>query len=183
MKRSITMSVGALVLSQLLAFTALAAPKCYSTGPLEEEDSGTETYVVEVLNNGQGDNVEAMIVAFDLNGQKTILQEEGFLVGPLASDSREIGVGGTEAFEIQVMLDGMAADKYVHGMAADKVLLGGFAQAENGEPVSALRLVHSEWTKIECQDFGLESTDTDGGAPEAPEEDAPEAPEEDTPQP
>jgi hypothetical protein len=182
MKRSITMSVGALVLSQLLAFTALAAPKCYSTGPLEEEDSGTETYFVKVLNNGQDDNVEAMIVAFDLNGQKTILQEEGFLVGPLASDFREIGVGGTDEFEIQVMLDGMTADKVVHGMA-DKVLLGGFAKAENGEPVSALRLVHSEWTKIECQDFGLESTDTDGGAPEAREDDAPEAPEDDAPRP
>jgi hypothetical protein len=185
MKRSITMSVGALVLSQLLAFTALAAPnsKCYSTGPLVEEGSGAETYVVQVLNNGQDGNVEAMIVAFDLNGQKTILQEEGFLVGPLASDSREIGVGGTEAFEIQVMLDGMAADKYVHDMAADNVLLGGFATTDDGEPVSALRLVHSEWTEMECQDFGLESMDTDGGAPEAPEEDAPEAPEEDTPQP
>ena len=51
MKRSITMSVGALVLSQLLAFTALATPKCYSTGPLEEENSGTAEFFVKVLNS------------------------------------------------------------------------------------------------------------------------------------
>ena len=57
------------------------------------------------------------------------------------------------------------------GKAADKSLLGGFAKDENGEPVSALRLVHSEWTEIECKDFGLGSTDAD--SLEAPGEDAP----------
>jgi hypothetical protein len=41
MKRLITMSVGALVLSQFLASTALAAPECFTTGPLENALGGT----------------------------------------------------------------------------------------------------------------------------------------------
>jgi hypothetical protein len=161
MKRSITMSVGALVLSQLLAFTALATPKCYSTGPLEEADSGAVVFFVKVLNNDKDDNVQAKIVAFDLDGQKIILQEASLEVDPLSSAFREIGVERTDEFEVQVKLD---------GKAADKSLLGGFAKDGNNEPVSALRLVHSEWTEIECKDFGLGSTDTDGGGPEATEE-------------
>ena len=152
MKRSMTMSVGALFLSQLLAFTALATPKCYSTGPLEEEGSGVAIFFVKVLNNDQDNNVEAEIVAFDLNGNKVILQQESFEVGPLSSDFAELEVGGTAEYEVQVKLD---------GRAADKSLLGGFAKDENEELVAAHRLVHSEWTKIECEDFGLESTDTD----------------------
>jgi hypothetical protein len=59
------------------------------------------------------------------------------------------------------------------GKAADKSLLGGFAKNEDGEPVGAHRLVHSEWTEIECKDFGLGSTDTGGVNLEAPGEDAP----------
>ena len=164
MKRSITMSVGALVLSQLLAFTALATPKCYSTGPLEEENSGTAEFFVKVLNNSKDDNVKAKIVAFDLDGQKIIVQEERLEVDPLSSAFVVLQVGGTDQFEVQVKL---------HGEAADKSLLGGFAKGANGEPISALRLVHSEWTEIDCKDFGLGSTGGDSESLEAPGEDAP----------
>jgi hypothetical protein len=181
MKRSITMSVGALVLSQLLAFTALAAPKCYSTGPLTQEDPATDDYVVEVLNNGEDDTVEAVIVAFDLDdGPKTMLgAAQVLLVDPLHADDVVISdLGEIMTFEIQVKLDGMAEDKFMHGKPADNVLdnvlLGGFA--ENGES-EALRLVHSEWTEIDCQDFALVP---DEGVPEVPDEE-PEPPGEDAP--
>ena len=146
MKRSITMSVGALVLSQLLAFTAMATPKCYSTGPLEAQDSEIDTFFAKVLNNHKDDNVKAKIVAFSLNGTKEILQEEILEVGPQSSDFVELDVEGTVEYEVQVKLD---------GKAADKTLLGGFAKNENGELVAAHRLVHSEWTEIECKGFGL----------------------------
>jgi hypothetical protein len=83
---------------------------------------------------------------------------------PLSSGFVVLAVAETDEFEVQVKLD---------GKAADKSLLGGFAKLENGELISALRLVHSEWTEIECKDFGLGSTYTDEGGPEAGEEDAP----------
>jgi hypothetical protein len=141
LKRSITMSVGALVLSQLLAFTAMATPKCYSTGPLEEQGSGIVTFFAKVLNNDKDDSVRAKIVAFDLNGMKTIVEEESLEVNPQSSDFVTLEVGDTAEYEVQVKL---------YGTAADKSLLGGFAKNENGELVAAHRLVHSEWTEIEC---------------------------------
>jgi hypothetical protein len=143
MKRSITMSVGALVLSQFLALTAMATSysKCYSTGPLEEEDSGINAFFVKVLNNDKYDDVKAKIVAYDLNGEKTIIQEESLEVGPQSSGFVVLEVQGTDEYEVQVKLD---------GKAADKSLLGGFAKDEKDKLVAAHRLVHSEWTEIEC---------------------------------
>lgn len=146
MKRLMTMSVGALVLSQFLAFAAMATPKCYSTGPLEEEGSEIVVFFAKVLNNDPDHDVEAKIVAFDLNGEKLILQREKLEVGPLSSAFTELGVGGTAEYEVQVKLD---------GRAADNSLLGGFAKDDNEELVAAHRLVHSEWTKIDCKVFGL----------------------------
>jgi hypothetical protein len=151
MTRSMTMSVGALVLSQLLAFTAMATPKCYSTGPLEEENSGIATFFVKVLNNDKDENVQAKIVAFDLDGRKRILREFTGALAPLSSDFLVLEVGGTDEYEVQVKLD---------GEAADNSLLGGFAKNEDNKLVAAHRLVHSEWTVIDCKDFGL-ATDTD----------------------
>lgn len=152
MKRAMTMSVGALVLSQLLAFTAMAAPKCYSTGPLEEENSGIATFFVKVLNNDKHENVQVKIVAFDLDGLKIILREFAGTLDPLSSNFLVVEVGGTDEYEVQVKLD---------GKAADNTLLGGFAKNAKDELVAAHRLVHSEWTKIDCEDFGV-ATDTDG---------------------
>jgi len=147
-----TLSVGALVLSQLLAFTAMAAPKCYSTGPLEQQDSGIVTFWVKVLNNDKEETVQATIVAFDLDGPKRILREFTGALAPLSSDFLVLEVGGTDEYEVQVKLD---------GEAADDSLLGGFAKNEDNQLVAAHRLVHSEWTAIDCEDFGL-ATATDG---------------------
>ena len=152
MKRAITMSVGALVLSLFLASTAMTTPKsdddseCYSTGPLEEAGSGIATFWVKVLNNDKDDNVQAKIVAFNLDGTKIIHQEASLEVNPQSSSFVVLQVGGTAEYEVQVKLD---------GKAADNSLLGGFAKNAKDELVAAHRLVHSEWTEIECKDFGL----------------------------
>jgi hypothetical protein len=104
MKRAITMSVGALVLSLFLASTAMATPKCYSTGPLEQAGSGIATFFVKVLNNDKDDNVQAKIVAFDLDGAKIILVETSLEVGPQSSDFYVLQVAGTAEYEVQGVL-------------------------------------------------------------------------------
>lgn len=105
MKRAITMSVGALVLSLFLASTALANSKCFSTGPLEnaaetETATASTAFTVKILNNDNEDDVDANIVAFrflDSNGEeprrKMFIEATSVEIPPLSSIARVILLG------------------------------------------------------------------------------------------
>jgi hypothetical protein len=153
MKRSITMSVGALVLSQFLASTVLAEPKCFTTGPLENAAERSSTsFWVKVLNNNSNDAVKANVVAFNLNGQKTPINigVPEFEVAPLSSSYIVIEGLGVE-FTVEVQVDNGEP-------VTSNTLLGGFGKDASGNLVSAHRLVHSEWTRITCEAFGSTCT-------------------------
>jgi hypothetical protein len=160
MKRSIMMYVGILGLSQFLASAALAAGTslCYSTGPIENVPVGTgqgtfaEVVFVKVLNNSPSNDVNARILVSNLDGLKINIFDESFSLTPQSSGFREVDItsrpdiGDIVQYEIQVELT---------GATPDEALLGAFPLTSFGaEQVAAQRLVHSEWAKISCSQFG-----------------------------
>jgi hypothetical protein len=146
MKHSVTVSIGAIVLSQFLASSVLADTKCYTTGPLENfVPTQTVEYLVKVLNNGDDDEVNARVVLFALNGTKTHVQTESFKVEELSSGFATLNTTGLLQYEVQVKLDD---EQLQH------VYLGGFGKDTNGELVAAHRLVNSEWSSLSCGRFG-----------------------------
>jgi hypothetical protein len=153
-------SIGAFVLSQSLASMALASgfeTACYSTGPLENEvTTPSATFTTTVLNNDHDDAIVATIVTYDLNGMllsgPKLLNDvtlPSLFVAPLSSTSYSVDTTVKNRYEVQVK---------VIGKDVGSTLLGGFGTDAADELVSSHRLVHSEWTKIECLDFerGLE---------------------------
>jgi hypothetical protein len=162
MKRSIMMYVGILGLSQFLASAALAAGTslCYSTGPIENDifplgtGQGTfaEEVFVKVLNNSPSNDVTARILVSKLDGPKINIFDESFSLTPQVSDFRIVDItsrpdiGDIVQYEVQVELT---------GATPDEALLGASPLTSSGtEQVAAQRLVHSEWTKISCSQFG-----------------------------
>lgn len=150
MKRSIMVSIGAFVLSQSLASMALATgfeAACYSTGPLDNEvTTPSDMFTTTVLNNDHDDGILATIVTYDLNGIKLlndVTLPPGLFIGSLSSESYSVDTSGKNRYEVQVK---------VIGKDVGSTLLGGFGTTAD-ELVSSHRLVHSEWTKIECRDF------------------------------
>jgi hypothetical protein len=163
MKRSIMMYVSILGLSHFLASAVLARDDtslCYSTGPIENDifPLGTgqgvfaEEVFVKVLNNSPSNDLTARILVSKLDGAKINIFDDSFSLTPqtsgftIADITSRPGIGDIVQYEVQAELT---------GAARDKALLGAFPLTSSGtEQVAAQRLVHSEWIKISCSEFG-----------------------------
>jgi hypothetical protein len=147
MKRSIMMYVSILGLSHFLASAVLAADDtslCYSTGPIENQGIFAEEVFVKVLNNSPSNDLTARILVSKLDGAKINIFDDSFSLTPQTSGFTIADIGDIVQYEVQVELT---------GAARDKALLGAFPRSGT-EQVAAQRLVHSEWIKISCSEFG-----------------------------
>ena len=112
----------------------------YSTGPLEQENTGVDEVRVKVLNNSPTDTATVRIRVFDLNGTKIRIANALVTIPPQASAFRTFGVAGTNEYEVQVRieLDG-ATDQQIESFVLPSVW-----GRDGGVPVAVHRLVTDE---------------------------------------